>query len=61
MRAIAMGVRPLNGLAAPAPPQLVVFFVSILLFVYSQEATSSARHPLRQGKVFGIGLLVASA
>ncbi|WP_337436224.1 transposase [Sinorhizobium meliloti] len=35
--------------------------LSILLFVYSQEATSSARHSLRQGKVFGIGLSVASA
>ena len=35
--------------------------LSILLFVYSQEATSSARHPFRQRKVFGIGLSVASA
>ncbi|MDX0770026.1 hypothetical protein GOD63_16270 [Sinorhizobium medicae] len=41
--------------------RLASAFLSILLFVYSQEATSSARHRLRQGKVFGIGLLVASA
>ncbi|WP_234840751.1 transposase, partial [Sinorhizobium meliloti] len=41
--------------------RLASAFLSILLFVYSQEATSSARHPFRQRKVFGIGLSVASA
>lgn len=58
---INMKIQAYLTAAAVNLKQLASAFLSILLFVYSQEATSSARHSLRQGKVFGIGLLVASA
>ena len=58
---INMKIQAYLTAAAVNLKQLASAFLSILLFVCSQEATSSARHSLRQGKVFGISLLVASA
>ncbi|TCN17964.1 DDE family transposase [Sinorhizobium americanum] len=47
---INMKIQAYLTAAAVNLKRLASAFLSILLFVYSQEATSSARHPLRQRK-----------